>query len=308
MPSAAHLLAADIGGTHARFRHAGRALELTTRDYGGMDSLLAAALEQLKLEGAGLDAALAVAGPVQGNHANLTNLGWRCELEPLRTRFGFRRLAFLNDLEAAARAVAERPPQARLLRAGIAAGRAALISVSTGLGVAYWSRPGGALHVESSEAGHAGFAPGEAWDAQFLRALEQQQVGRVSWERVLSGAGLASLDSYLRQAPALSPEEVVRHAREGDEHALAAVRRLSHLAGVFAGDLVLAAPARGGVWLMGGVLAGLGDLFDGEAFLRGFDAKGRLSPQLAQVPVQLTAEDRLGLEGAWLTAEALHRA
>ncbi|HEX7965450.1 MAG TPA: ROK family protein [Gammaproteobacteria bacterium] len=305
MGTARTLLAADIGGTRARFRHAGGVLELGTRDYPHIEALLAAVFGRLYI-GPGADVVLAVAGPAQGGRARLTNLDWECDGAALRRRFGFNRLVLMNDLEAAAHTLAEQPPaDAAVLHAGAAAGRQAVVSVSTGLGVAYWSRSGGMLHVEAAEAGHTGFAPGEAWEAEFLRALEAQHPGRVSWERVLSGAGLAALDAHLRQEPAASPAEVVQRARTGDEAAVAAVWRYSRLLGVFAGDLVLAAPAPGGVWLMGGVLAGLGALFDTPAFLQGFTAKGRLSPQLAQVPVRRTADDHLGLTGAWLTAEAL---
>lgn len=305
MGTARTLLAADIGGTRARFRHAGGVLEFTTRDHPHIEALLAAVFARLHI-GAGADVVLAVAGPAQGEHARLTNLDWECDGAALRRRFRLNRLVFMNDLEAAARTLAERPPaDVTVLHAGAAAGRQAVVSVSTGLGVAYWSRSGGVLHVEAAEAGHAGFAPGEAWEAEFLRALEDQHTGRVSWERVLSGTGLAALDAHLRQERAVSPAEVVQRAARGDETAVAAVWRYSRLLGVFAGDLVLAAPAPGGVWLMGGVLAGLGTLFDTPAFLQGFTAKGRLSPQLAQVPVRRTADDHLGLTGAWLTAEAL---
>lgn len=313
MPPEGQILAADIGGTHARFLFgsashagtpAGEALDLVTRDAGGMEGLLAGALERLGLQPpAAVEAVFAMAGPVRDGQASLTNLSWKADAATLKRRFGFRHLSFINDLEAAARALAEHPPaDAAVLRAGGGgAGRSVVISVGTGLGAAYWSGAGHELQVESSEAGHVGFAPTEAWQWDLLQALQQRHGEHVSWERVVSGAGLAFLDAHLRRGEPGTPAEVAHRAAAGDTPALEALERFSRLLGVFAGDLVLAAPASG-VWLTGGVLAGLGPLFDSSAFLEGFDAKGRLSPVPAATPVRRTDDGTLGVRGAWLTA------
>lgn len=310
MAKQAHVFAADIGGTRARFRGGDATVvhELVTRDHVDMESLLATALEGLGLQGQGLTVVLAVAGPTGPGRASLTNLSWHFEAAALERRFGFKRVVFINDLEAAARAVASEPPAgARVLRKGRAdaEARAALISVSTGLGTAYWSRAGGYLHVDAAEAGHIGFAPSEEWELDLLGALQKRYGGRVSWERVLSGAGLAALEAHLREGDAHTPTEVVQGAIARETVALKAVRHFSRLLGVFAGDLVLGAPAPGGVWLMGGVLKGLSPVFDAAAFLEGFETKGRLSPQLADVSVHLTDDDRLGLKGAWALGASL---
>jgi len=78
------------------------------------------------------------------------------------------------------------------------------------------------------------------------------------------------------------------------------VRRYSRLLGVFAGDLVLAAPALGGVWLMGGVLAGLGPRFDRQQFLK-VRCERALEPPAGDVPVRMTGDDRLACAapGPW---------
>jgi glucokinase len=124
----------------------------------------------------------------------------------------------------------------------------------------------------------------------------------VSWERVLSGSGLAELDSYLRDGEYNDARTVVQRANAGSTTAKRAIRLFSNMLGVFCGDMVLAAPATGGVWLAGGVLAGIDYLFDKQAFLEGFHAKGRLAEQMQGIPVQWTRDAELGLRGAWLTA------
>ena len=321
MPSGGQILAADIGGTHARFLFdrdfrpssvpPPPTIDLSSREAGSIEALLVTALEKLGIYDCGnLDAVLAVAAPVHGNRISLTNLSWEADAARLKRQFGFRRLAFINDLEAAALALAERPPaDAALLRGGDAGGRrTALVSVGTGLGVAYWSGSGGGLQVESSEAGHLAFAPAEPWQTEYLRALQLRYGERVSWERTLSGEGLAQLDAFLRRGKPATPAEVAHRAASGDTLALTALQHFARLLGAFAGDLVLAAPAWGGVWLVGGVLAGLGPLFDTRLFLEAFDAKGRLAPVMANVPVRWTDDGGLGVHGAWLAARAAHHA
>lgn len=311
------LLTADIGGTHARFLLVAAqavelpadaaCLELNTRDHKSPDDLLETALTRLKLRAAECDAAFAVAGPVRQGQVHLTNLGWDLSESALQRQPGFRRARLLNDLAAAAWTLAEHPPrQSRALReAAVAAdGRHAVVSVSTGLGIAYWTRSGEAPRVEPSEGGHVGFTPSDSWETDYLRTLQEHHGGRISWERVLCGAGLAALEAYLRGGGELAPAEVARRAAAGNATAVKAVQRFSRLLGVFVGDRVLAAPITGSIWLMGGVLAGLGEQLDQERFLDGLDAKGRISPELTRRPVRVTRDDFLGLHGAYYAARA----
>jgi glucokinase len=308
----ARILVADLGGTHARFLLTDDAerftsdglLELPSADFKDMDSLVAEALKRFKLkDGQGLRSMIAVAGPVQSGRAKLTNLSWNIDADALKQRFGFASAGVLNDLAAAAWALSDAPPsEHRELRRGTDQGRHVVISVSTGVGTAYWSKSDGKVQVDAAEGGHAGFAAMDAWAQGFLKDLQRQHGARISWERVLSGSGLAAMDAHLRQGETLAAAEVTRRAKAGEAAAKDTVRHYSQLLGAYAGDLVLAAPATGGVWLMGGVVAGLGDSFDSEAFFKGFDDKGRLSGRLAGVAVQLTSDDRLGLRGAWVLA------
>lgn len=313
MPPTAQLTA-DIGGTRARFLYSPRArgavplrFELASRDFDDLESLLAHALLLLKVSApAVLDAALAVAGPVRDGYVKFTRLPWSAAATELKRRFGLRRVLLLNDLEAAAWALAEKPPVGALrLRTGSGDGRCVLISVGTGLGTAYWSRPRGRLHIDAAEAGHAGFAPSRDWEVEYLRALQRRYGERISWERLLCGEGLASLHAFLRHSDEiLPPATVVERANSGEAAAHETLRRFCSLLGNFAGDLVLTAPAAGGVWLAGAVLANMGALFDAPLFLRDFDRKGRLAPLLAQVPVDLTRDNDLGVRGAGLAIHA----
>ena len=319
MKPSAQILAADIGGTRARFLLApsgphdtpstGASLELPSRESGDIEQLLDAALAKLGARNGGdLDAALAVAGPVRAGRARLTNLSWDVDAQRLQRRYGFRHVALMNDLQAAARALAERPPvDAVPLRAGVAGeDRRAVIAVGTGLGVAYWQGSGSALCIDASEAGHLAFAAAEPWELDYLQVLQRRHGGRVVWEHLLSGSGLAELEAHIRGGAAVTPAEVAHRAASGDTAALTALQRLSWLLGRFAGDLALTAPAWGGVWLAGGVLASLGPLFDSQPFLEAFDAKGPCEHLMQGVPLWRTDDRELGVRGAWLTACAWH--
>ncbi|NIQ96419.1 MAG: glucokinase, partial [Desulfuromonadales bacterium] len=56
----------------------------------------------------------------------------------------------------------------------------------------------------------------------------------------------------------------------GDAAARRATDRFSAMLGAYAGDLALSAPAFGGVWITGGVLDGMAELFDTRRFRDGF--------------------------------------
>lgn len=290
-------VAADLGGTHARFLlDAGglRRVSLEAHQHDSIASVITAALAALEVEPRGLDVALAVAGPVHEGRARFTNLDWQADAGALVEHFGFRRVLLLNDVEAAARAAATGLPDAIAVHAAPhdAALRHALVSVGTGLGVAYWQ----GTFVQPSEAGHAGFAPAPGWPTELAVALNAERE-RVTWERALSGAGLCAVYAQLRGSACQDAAGVARAACAGDRDANVAVARFVYLLGLFVGDTVLGAPAPGGVLLAGGVIAGLSGVFDNAAFADGYLHGRPLEALAARAPVWRTAADELALRG-----------
>ena len=123
--------------------------------------------------------------------------------------------------------------------------------------------------------------------------LAAREHGRASWERLLSGPGLALFDAVERRdgQPDL-PARIAERARAGDPVAARAARAFARTVGEFAGDLCLALCAWGGVYFTGGVLRGLGRGLDLAALREGFVDKGRLSARLRTVPLlQVLAGD-----------------
>jgi glucokinase len=68
--------------------------------------------------------------------------------------------------------------------------------------------------------------------------------------------------------------------------------------GTAASDLVLSLGARGGVYIGGGVVPKMIDVFDRTLFVERFLDKGRLRDYVEPVPVHLILNTRIALVGA----------
>lgn len=293
---------ADIGGTHARLARwsaeAGLEPPLRVRndDYRGPFELLDAWFRQS--QDIPRRVALALAMPVGGDTRQLTNRAWRFEPGGLIEALHLDSLVIVNDFAAAAAGVdALAPEQLVGLNPDGASvrGTRLVLGPGTGLGAAaiIADEP---PRIVASEAGHMTFGSPDDIAAR-LNAEGRARWGRVSWERVLSGAGVAWLHEVV-SGHAVRPEDIADAARAADPQALRTAKLFSRLLGEFAGDACLAFQATEGVYLCGGVLHGLWPSFDAQAFLAAFAAKGRFSALLRRVPVHFAAGHELGLHGA----------
>lgn len=318
--SKSSILVADVGGTNARIAYLPETwqpgarldedsiVQMGSVEFDSFEDFVRAALARLGVDSEGMEAVFSVAGPVTDGRVRLTNLNWQpADETQLRQVFKFHSCGLVNDLVAATWGLtgfAAASPAGETLQTGNAAAgaRNVLLNVGTGLGAAYWSGQGAGFRVDGSEAGHVGFAP--PIEAVGLFENLQERYGRVSWERVLAGNGLAEMHRYYSGENVQSASGVTKLAQKGDEAALDTIAHFSRLLGVYAGDLALGAPAFGGVSLIGGVIGGLESLLATNLFLEGFVAKGRMEGLLREVPVFRVREPRLGLIGAWRLASA----
>jgi glucokinase len=312
------VLCGDIGGTHSRLalaRAEGRqvALDRVARYRNAEFPELAAILADFLGAGAAdLACCLAVAGPTDGRRVRLTNLDWALDARTLADRFGFARCRLVNDFAAVGWGLAAlgqqdlaclQPgaPQAGAPRVALGAG--------TGLGVSLVAWHGDHYQPLPSEGGHVGFAPASPAQDRLLGFL-RDRYGRASVERILSGPGLEDLYRFARLERGLPPRDLAAQAvsqaglADSDPAARAALDLFVAVYGQTAGDLALAARAQGGVYLAGGIAPKLlAALVDG-AFLAGFQAKGRFSEWMRQVPVHVVLDPDVGLKGAALAALA----
>ncbi len=291
---------ADVGGTNARLAcwHAssGRSdlRHLENAGFAGLHEVLAAYLADV---GRPVRcAALALALPVTGDQLTFTNRAWSMSAPQLAARLALERLVIVNDFVAAA-AGALAIEGTQVVQHGEAKGAmCAVLGPGTGLGAAgvLAGRP---PRVIESEAGHMSFAAGDDESLRVLHAA-QQRWGRVSWERLLSGSGLAWVDAFLRGSRDIdAPARVAQRAQAGERAAVAAAHWFSRALGSFAGDVCLALRATRGVYLAGGVLAGLGPAFERAAFREGFADKGRFRALLEEVPCWRIDAGDLALPG-----------
>ncbi len=70
------------------------------------------------------------------------------------------------------------------------------------------------------------------------------------------------------------------------------------LYGAEAGNVALRVLATGGIYLGGGIAPKIIDRLQGAGFMLAFCSKGRLSPLLENIPVQVILNDRTALLGA----------
>jgi len=315
-------LAGDVGGTKthlALFRRGDspRAPTLdrkfASRDYSTLEALIGEFLAGAP--GRPEAVALGIAGPVVENRTETTNLPWRVDGAALAAALGGARVTLLNDLAATARGLELlQPGDLEVLQRGTPAGGSrALIAAGTGLGEALIVWDGRAHRPVPSEGGHADFGARDDFEYGLSRWL-RARFDHVSWERVLSGPGLADLYRYhteigLGAEPAefarafaahADPAALITEAALGGtcERAHSTLERFASAYGAEAGNVALKFLAVGGVFVGGGIAPKILAFLRGPGFLEAFRAKGRMQRLLERIPVSVILDDRAALWGA----------
>ncbi|HXU84082.1 MAG TPA: glucokinase [Polyangia bacterium] len=275
------VLAGDIGGTNSRLALYDGLQLLFEKTYpSAQQASLEAAAAQFLVDaraslGPGITparACLAVAGPIEGHMARITNLPWLVDARRLQAHLEIANVRLANDFEAAAVGVPLLAPDQLVPIGGgprNPTGPMVVTGPGTGLGQAFlhWSQPDSRYHCAPSEAGHADFAPRTPMEWGLCRHLAALY-GRVSYERVISGPAFKDLFAYLMTEPALR------------------------------------ALATGGVFIAGGIAPRIKGILQSGPFREAFEAKGRLRPVLTKVPIFVVTSRELGLLGAAALAVA----
>lgn len=313
-------LVADIGGTNARFALVDTAApvpalaavrSLPTADHA---SLQHAARHYLDSVGAHpRRAAFALACPVAGDPVRLTNRAWSFTRQDLKDMLALDTLVLVNDFGAIARAVPVLGVDACVRLHGpadaVKGGPVSVIGPGTGLGIGLLlGDETSGWHVVETEGGHASFAPLDA-EEQALVAWITARHGRASWERLLSGSGLATIDAVLRAdgptaaAVPREPADVLAAALDGrDDVARRALSRFCAILGSVAGDVALLHGARS-VVIAGGIVPRMLPFLRASGFRERFLSKGRFASYLEDVCVHVIVHPHPGLVGA---AAVLH--
>lgn len=305
-------LVGDVGATYARFclvkPDGGLAdiASLPSREHANLVDALGTYLDGFK-GSRPRQALLAVAGTSVGDRVTLTNNpAWSFSIEELRKDIGLGRLRVVNDLYAQAAAI---PHLAECERTKVGGGTAVdnaplgLIGPGTGLGVSALVPTGSGPMPVAGEGGHVTMAAADAREGAVLDRL-RGRFGHVSAERLLSGPGLVNIYGALcevsdRVAGSLTPAEITDpRTHAADACAREATAMFCEMLGTVAGNLALTLGARGGIYIVGGIVPRLGEAFARSQFRERFEAKGRMRGYLAAIPTYVVTHSWIGLLGA----------
>jgi glucokinase len=260
-------------------------------------------------------AAFGVAGPVDGNKVKMTHRPWVVDGDFVTNRFAIPKVRVANDLAAAAHGIDWIPAEDILeIQPGTVDPREprVVLGVGTGLGISYRVNVEGTLREVSGEGGHANFGPGTLDHAALWQTVFREH-GRCSAEDLLSGRGLQHIYGHVTGRGAHVPgatefpesHEISAGADRGEPMCKAALALFADVLGSVAGDHAVSLMARGGVFLVGGVVTKLSHHLATDRFRQSFCAKGMHSALMMRIPVRAVRSERIAVIGAARMASEL---
>jgi glucokinase len=283
-------------------------------------------------------ACFAIAGPVSNNTSSLTNLSWSLEGDRLEKELALDQVVLINDFAAIGYGVLglNNDDLCPLQTAEATANAPiAVIGAGTGLGQGFLVPDrAGRYAVYPSEGGHADFAPRSQLEFELLSYLRDKfKITRISAERVVSGQGIVAIYQFLRDRQSgEESSDVAKVVRTWERElglaeksvdpaasiAIAAAENRDPLSertmaifvsayGAEAGNLALKLLPYGGLYVAGGIAAKNLSLMQSGKFMEAFMDKGRVSPLLEAIPVNVVLNPKVGLIGAALYAATMTR-
>ena len=255
-------LVADVGGTNTRLAlsETGIVFRETLQSYRNADwdnlgHVIASYLSAPAIA-APSELVVAVAGPVHGRSAVLTNRNWEIDADHLMTRFGCDRAALLNDLTALGYSVPGlRPDQLRKICDGtsnqLGISQSLVVGIGTGFNVSPVLQGPDTLICPVAEAGHVSM-PNRIASELSLHGIEPGRFATV--EELFSGRGFAEFCRHLTGQPTLEGTiAMASYGASGADEITRAIDAYSALLGWLLRDLSLAYMAFSGIYLAGSV-------------------------------------------------------
>jgi glucokinase len=261
-------------------------------------------------------ACFGVAGPVKNGKCDATNLPWLVDAKKIAEVLTLENnvVFLLNDLEAAAYGIdCLTEKDIFVLNEGEEqkGGTRCLISAGTGLGESIIVHDGKNYRPIPSEGGHSDFAPRNKIEMDLLEDL-MAKYGRISYERVLSGPGLANAYEFFKKTsyqdisawlserikeedPSAVISEVAMSRK--DEACEKALDLFVSVYGAEAGNLALKSLSTGGVYIGGGIAPKILDKIKEGSFMQSFTNKGRLAIMISHMPVKVILNSKHPLLG-----------
>ncbi|MCU4181031.1 glucokinase [Bosea sp. BH3] len=313
------VLVADVGGTNCRLSlvadpdSAHRPLaRLGTGSYPTAEAAFASVLADLPEKPRA--AVIAVAGPLDGRQAQLTNAIWELDGRRIAAALDLTQGLLVNDFEALSASLAvlgprdvvtlvEGQPEPEGVRLVLGPG--------TGFGAAALLTHGERGMLIPTESGHIGIGPEDQAEQRIWPALSEG-VPRLTVEHLLSGDGLVRLHKAVARtsgtpAADVSAADISRLAQDGDPGALMAVVCFWRLLARVAGDLALIFKATGGVFIAGGIAPHLLPLADKAAIRTVFAGKPPMEELAGRFALHVVTAPDAAEQGLAAIAANLHR-
>ena len=331
------ILAGDVGGTKTRLAicqlENGRIIRQQTdtfvsRDYSCLEEVVQDFINKYGVSVT--KSCFGVPGPVVNGEAKATKLPWHFKEERISSELNIPTVKLVNDLVATAAAVPHLMPEDLYVlyegepQSSTAEGQSqnsgsgnkedviGVLAPGTGLGQAYVYTNAGQRYIMASEGGHADLAPTNEQEAKLFQYLMSKH-DHVSYDRVLSGPGLNSIYTFLKETGfASEPPELEKRLREEDpgkvitttgktgeyELCAEALNIFASILGAQAGNMVLNLLATGGIYLGGGIPAGIYEKLADGMTVNSYLKKGRLSYLVEKTPLYVILDDHTALLGA----------
>jgi glucokinase len=284
-----------------------------TRDFGSFSDLINQFITDHSLTQIS-KITVAVPGPVIGGKSEPARLPWKVDAEEIKRITQINKVYLINDLEAAAYGLGNDDDSYLTLHEteNFAPGNVALLAPGDGLGEAGLFFDGECLRPFATEGGHCEFSPRTNDEVEFYQFL-QKIYGIVSWESVLSNAGLFNIYRFLRDVKHQKQPDWLTHEIEAGNFTEAIINgaledkdRICNMTIdtfiIFlareANSLVLKLKATGGLFLTGEIPIMMQKFLDNDKFFKNFMVSDKMDILLKDIPIYLVKDDKTIINGA----------
>ena len=244
-------------------------------------------------------ACISVAGPIKKDWAELTNIDWKIQNELLKNLLNIRDSFIINDMQAqgySLTSLGSNNVQHLYGAKNIDQSKRMLVcGMGTGFNIALAIPTENKLIVPPSEAGHACLSSRGAIQRQIVDHIVKTK-GFAEVEEVLSGRGMALINSVLFPKNSRSSYEIIAQAKKNPE-AMRVINVFTIFMGSHIGDLALTTLPYGGIFLAGGLSRGISKFLKEDTFWAAFCDKGRFSDLNRNFGIHLITDDFAALKG-----------
>lgn len=287
----------DIGGTNVRFvstDHSGNLNHFksySTSDFKTPYHAARAYMESISTNNHEVGV-FCIASPISNDHINMTNADWSFSLSELKKDLSFKDLIAVNDISAIAYSIPFLKTEDKTLLRGkdqFSKKTTLTIGIGTGLGVSALKYNDDKWNAIPSEAGHMSAHSLIDIEAEIINFLKMK-LGHVSFEHLLSGQGISNIFESLNHIYGYpeeekSPIEITAEAKNSTcLQSQKTIDIFCSLLGHFCSNCAVTFFSEGGIYLSGGMVHYIGDVFNSEAFSKSLLKNDKYCQFLEETP------------------------